>query len=85
MISSYCALEQGQGSSTGHNGRPTRSACASTRDRRTACIATRFAALLNVVTSATIRTSFAVTEDAMPRHYLCRYSMRGEYFSLTPM
>jgi hypothetical protein len=37
---------------------PIRSACAVTRERRTACIATRSAALLNVVSSPAIRTSF---------------------------
>jgi len=50
--SSYSELEQGQGNSTAYSGRLTRSAWDSTRARRTACMATRFASLLNVVTNA---------------------------------
>src|SRR5580658_9536697 len=48
---------QGQGSSTGQSGIPVSSACVSTRPRRTACIATRLAAELKVVTSAATCTS----------------------------
>src|ERR1043165_2243670 len=53
MRRSYSALEQGQGSGTVRSGRPAATACASTRVRRTACIATRSAASLKVVRSPT--------------------------------
>src|SRR5579871_6471848 len=54
MRVSYSWFEQGQGSSIACNGRPAAAACASTRLRRTACIATRSADWLKVVNSPAI-------------------------------
>src|SRR5208337_912186 len=54
---SYCSLEQGQGNGTFQRGRPVTSACRSTSSRRTACIATRSATWLNVVSKPAISYS----------------------------
>src|SRR5262245_29089166 len=54
MRASYSALAHGIGRKTGHTGRPAAAACASTSDRRTACIATRSTASLKVVSRPTI-------------------------------
>src|ERR1041385_2346937 len=51
MRCSYSAFGQGQGSDTDRSGSPAAAACASTSERRTACLATRAAASLNVVRS----------------------------------
>src|ERR1700722_5326537 len=50
---SYCSLEHGQGSGTAQSGSPAAAACHSTRSCRTACMATRSATSLKVVSSPT--------------------------------
>src|SRR5437016_2783135 len=57
MMDSYCSLLHGHGRGTVQRGSPAAAACASTRFRRTACIATRSATSLKVVSSPTISYS----------------------------
>ena len=56
---SYSSLEQGHGSSTARNGSPAAAACASTNVRRTACMATRSATWLKVVSRPAISAPMA--------------------------
>src|SRR5215469_12748172 len=75
---SYCSLEQGQGNGTAHKGRPAAKACRSTSSRRTACMATRPAASLKVVSSPA--TSYCVCREAQrgSMHCPCHYSRKAE-------
>ena len=57
MRCSYASFVQGKGRGTGTRGRPAAAAWASTSSRRTACIATRSAASLNVVSRPTTSRS----------------------------
>ena len=62
MRDSYSSLEHGHGSSTARNGRPAAAACDSASVRRTACIATRSAVWLNVVSNPAIVTPLCAAE-----------------------
>src|SRR5260221_10150382 len=69
---SYCSFEQGLGIGTSHSGRPAAAACARSSSLRTACIATRSAAVLIVVmrpttsTSGSRRSSYSDQAESLP-------------------